>query len=182
MRIALLNLTVASLLLGAMPAMAQDATIFDQYADVVATLGGTNADPADYRRQLLDGLAGDWFPIGALQPTGDDPDLFAMACEKSLTQIAVRDGFSFEASRVNAEGKPVSTTIYTARAGSEFGSYTDPQVAAKWLGIDVDNADATALNALLSGLNGTVSVSRPSPDILVIQKPGTADILARCAS
>jgi hypothetical protein len=116
-----------------------------------------------------------------IQPTSDDPKLFAHLCEKSGTAITVPIGFSFETSR-KGNTETLLTTIYTARQGNEFGSYSDPVATAAGIGIDTQHANP-ALDALLSRLNGTVTVSRPTPDILVMQKSaGGSDTLARCAS
>lgn len=180
MRLTILGLAIAGLALVAPLVWAQDASVFDQYVSALGTFGGVANDPSAARAQILDGLEGDWFPIGGLEPTDDDPKLFAVVCEKSGVAITVPNDFSFETSRKGNADTPV-TTIYTSRQGHEFGSYSDPAATAAWLGIDAQSGDP-AFDTVLGQLNGTVTINRPTPDILVIQKSvGGPDILARCA-
>lgn len=179
MRLAIIGAALPTLL-GTVVAQAQEASVFDQYQSAMIAFGGDAGDSADIRAQITQELDGKWFPIGALQPPSDDAELFAMACEKSPQQISVRNSVSFEITRTAPKGSSVAT-IYTARAGREFGSYSDPEAVATWLGIDMQSANP-ALDSLLATLNGTAIINRPSPDILVIQKDGAeTEILARCA-
>lgn len=181
MRLTIFGLTIAGFALDVSPTWAQQASVFEQYVATAIEFGDAGGDSAEVRAQILDGLEGDWFPIGVVQPRSDDPKLFALVCEKSATAITVPNDFSFQASR-NSNTETSWTTIYTSRQGHEFGSYTDPEDKAAWLGID-PKSDIRVFESVLKEHNGTVKVRRPTPDILVIQKSvGGSDILARCAS
>jgi len=181
MRFTILGLTITGFALGVSPTWAQQASVFEQYVAAAIEFGDAGGDSAGVRAQILDGLEGDWFQIGVVQPTSDDPKLFALVCEKSATAITVPNDFSFQTSRTSNTGTSW-TTIYTSRQGHEFGSYTDPAAKAAWLGID-PQSDVQVFESVLKEHNGTVTVRRPTPDILVIQQSvGGSDILARCPS
>jgi hypothetical protein len=61
MRLTILGLTIAGFALGISPALAQHASIFEQYVSAASALGDAGGAATGDRAQILDGLQGNWF-------------------------------------------------------------------------------------------------------------------------
>ncbi|MDS7597851.1 hypothetical protein [Agrobacterium tumefaciens] len=165
----------------------QPTTLFDRYSRSVEAIIGTVDKPTNYRKMILDNLSGDWFRISAVAPEKNDPAQFARMCDpKALASITINvlNDYAFEA--VNAKGGSMSlSTVYTSRAGNQFGTYTDVTVLFERMGGGTDITSnpgySRMIDKVLHDNNGTVSIVRPYDDILVLQSPETPlDVWARC--
>jgi hypothetical protein len=165
----------------AAPALAQDGNLYEQYDAAMEVFSPGGTAPGVITTALLDGLAGDWFPIGTLEPRENDAALFRTACEKAVSRITVRDAFSFDLTRSPGADGTITTT-YSSRGWNAFGTYTDPVALLHWLGLDKEGTQPGLIERTLADYNGTATLHRPSPDVLVIQlNYGAPLIFGRCA-
>lgn len=163
------------------PVAGQEQNLFQQYEAATAIFSKGYGDPShvmrDWPATLLDGLDGEWFPIDAAIPAGNDVALFRMICEQASHRIAVRGSLAFEMTRFLKSDSPV-TTIYSSRGGNAFGAQTDPEALVNMLGAD---ARPGTVGNMLATYNGTATLHRPGPDLLVIQTDYNAPALfGRC--
>ena len=151
------------------PVAAQEQDLFQQYEAATAIFSKGYGDPSgvmrDWPAALLDGLDGDWFPIDSVIPARNDVAQFRMICEQVSHRIAVRGSLAFEMTRFPQSDSAV-TTLYSSRGGNAFGTQTDPEALVNMLGAD---AKPGTVGNMLATYNGTATLHRPSPDLLVIQ-------------
>ena len=165
----------------AAPAGAQDGSLFEQYEAARDVFLPGPAYPGAFLTELFDGLAGDWFPVGTLEPRENDAALFKTACERAVSRLTVRDAFAFDLTRAPDTENAITTT-YSSRGWNAFGTYTDPVALFRWLGMDLEGTQQGLIERTLADYNGTATLYRPSPDVLVIQiNYGPHLIFGRCA-
>jgi hypothetical protein len=169
-------------------AAAQDLAV--QYRQAFQGLGTTAqwGEPVgqyEAVRSMIAALDGRWFP--AIQFAGNQPDLdvarIGLACDKFGSTIVPVEPMSFDMVSSRNVGEVVTRYVYVG--GSAFQRLTPlhqaltrvygPEYASK-----SDEHLASALRNIGDGLQGPVTLWMPSPDILVMLKPGLADIWGRC--
>jgi hypothetical protein len=179
-----------ALLLTAAPAMAQD--LGGQYSAAARafTLPGTpgydmeGLQGDDAVMALLPTLVGTWADALGLFPGPDafDPDLHAMACERTRIEIVQTAPRSFVLRRTGgSEAEPRTLTIrHDWIIGNSFDRSVDENEAIARFGLDA--MPELPMGILqFPGLRGEVSMFHPSPDILVFSMPGgVPEIYARC--
>lgn len=165
-------------------AHAQAPSTFDQYAAASEAFLAGETDISgyfeSYREHIFAGIEGTWYAASILQPSGDDDETIAKACERVGVHVTVKDRWTVAFIMNEGKDKQV-TTLYTSRGGSTFGQYTDAMELLRRLGLDtMEGMESAVLNALAQN-NGFATIVRPSPDILVVQ-PNLAvpTIYARC--
>ncbi len=183
MRLALTLSALAFAALGTASALAQSPAMFDQYQAANALWGNAPADQAkflsSYPKLVADHLDGKWFNIGALSPTTADDKSIAASCNRGVYSVLAKDLYSFK--MVRAAGTAFQyTSVFTSMGGNRYDMATDATELSHALG--EDSANVWAKLQSLSYMNGPVIVSRPSPDILVIEntRDGAVSMYARC--
>jgi hypothetical protein len=123
----------------------------------------------NYVKIILDGLDGRW----AFLPPGTEN--VPQICERVAFEVTVPSPYSFVMRRLHKDDpERVVDYRYVSVANNWFDEQADPEQQLRWLNLDeVDEADDTlagARRSVLANINGRVTVWRPSPDILVIQR------------
>ncbi len=178
----MLAAALALAIAGASAVQADQPTLADQYqAAQQIFLGGTTDQQSyseGYAKVLFAGIEGVWVPMSKLN--GGSPHAADAACQGGpKAKIAILDPYTL--SFTEPLGEPTQFEIrYSLRYGSFFGSYTDVASMTKALGLLGDDK-AEARLGQLARVNGTASIWRASPDILVIQgENGRPIIWGRC--
>jgi hypothetical protein len=158
------------------------SSLADQYAAAQQIfLGGTTDQQSyseGYAKQLFAGIEGIWVPMSRLD--GGSPQSADTACQSTpKAKIEVIDPFTLLATEFVTESAQFEIR-YSLRYGSFFGSYTDVAAMNKALGLDQPGNGDRRLGQL-ARVNGTASIWRASPDILVIQdENGMPIVWGRC--
>lgn len=169
----------------ASPVMSAEApSVFDQYMAArsvfLADTDDASAYDINYRKALFEGIAGRWFPISVLQPKSADLELFRQACDRPGLRIWVQDAYTLGFTTGEGTDRQ-ATSLYTHRFGATFGEYAHAGELLHRLGLDTAPVNEGMVSSLLRTANGSVTMTRPSPDILVMQKEsGPPTIYARC--
>jgi hypothetical protein len=166
------------------PALGQEQNLFQQYEAATAIFSVGNGDPAvvmrDWPAILLDGLDGDWFQIDSIIPVSNDTALFRKICAQAYYRVKSRGSLAFEMTRFPNTDTPL-TTIYASRGGNAFGTHTDPEVLRMVFDLDDPDMKPGTAASTLALYNGTATMHRPSPDLMVIQTDyGLPSLFGRC--
>lgn len=177
--------TVLSLCSGAGEAAAAP-TLAAQFNAADTMMQGTASDPssyfATYASKLMEGLDGIWTTVGFLHYTEDNPDLLAKACQKQPIDVQVAGPFLVKMTYYAGSDKEFAST-YTSNGGNVFGVSTPPDPLLHRMGLDQGKMPIDASLRVISNANGTATMLRPSPDILIIQTNyGYPNVLGRCQS
>jgi len=177
LRNSLLAATAAlSGLLAAAPAFAFDV---EEYNTARALfLEGTTGETTP--KAIMDGLNGDWAGVGATSSDAALAVVLEKTCQRRPTTFASLDDMHFTES-LNG-GKVVAT--YTLQTGNTFTKGTLPEQVYAMMGFDKlpssKNLDRTK-ESVMRFWQGTATLFRPSPNVLVIQLNQSAPVFyVRC--
>jgi hypothetical protein len=163
-------LMAALALVGLTSAAQAEAPLLEQYRSASAAFLGSASLPEDYssvyRKAVLAGIDGKWLRLELLARDGRITEAaIRQDCPSFGVRIAIKDGFSFRMTR--NEGKESQVDIsFNALGGNVFSQSMD---AAQYLQIDMDNPPKGLLESMMIDTGGLATITRPSPDILVVQ-------------
>ena len=173
------------------PATFVDADgIADQYAKAFAVFrndgdvpsGGSIASQRRAISAMLESMKGRWIPLDLIANKTPSIDASALSsyCVRAGSELTTPTTYRFDLTRGTVNG-PKVTMHYDYTRAMTFQKSVDATEFSEWLQLG-DPLDDKAAEALSRGqIWGTVSVFRPSPDILILAKPfEQAEIWGRC--
>lgn len=168
----------------------QSVGIIEDFADIfdVHFPTGTydSTVPIDLVRATVGLVEGQWFNVAIGFNTGEfEPEQFERFCERRFMEFRPIDDFSFEMVRINRDGSDGYSVRYSHTYNLHFSKSVDTAAALSFYLPDdaAERLDQSVLFNTLSGPihSGISTVRFHSPDLLVIQHPGSVvEILARC--
>lgn len=167
------SLMVYFALLGLTSTARTDAPVIEQYRGAAAAFLRSAIAPEDYssvyRKAVLAELDGKWLRLDLLARNGDVTETaMRQDCPSFGVRVAVKDDFSFRMTRNEGKDGQIDT-IFNALGGNLFSQSTDAAQYLHYLQIDMKNPPKGLLESMMIDTGGLATITRPSPDILVVQ-------------